>query len=125
MRLFRKLFGKKEKTPEVSGPDGQLVRLHIPLSDGQIGTDEERQRWDDLENLLEKTVLEEGVGDLDGAEIGDGEYTMWLYGRDSAVLAERVKLVCRQQNLPSGCRMYVRHGGIEDDDAPEEIVNLT
>lgn len=125
MKLFRKLFGKKEKTPEVSGPDDQLVRLHIPLSDGDLGTDEERRRWDDLENLLEKTVQSEGIGDLDGNEIGGGEYTMWLYGRDSTVLANRVKSVCRQQNLPTGCRLYVRHGGIDDNDAPEETINLT
>lgn len=121
MSFFKKLFGKKE--PGNHGMDEHLVRVHIPiLSD--MPTTEEFDRYVELEDILGDAAFAAGVGELDGNEVGGGEYTIWLYGKNAAPLAEVVKAELTKHSLPPGSFLFVRHVGTEDKLAREERINL-
>lgn len=121
MSFFKKLFGKKE--PADDGMDQHLVRVHIPiLSD--MPTTEEFDRYVELEDILGEAAEAAEVGELDGNEVGGGEYTIWLYGQSAGPLAAVVKAELAKHSLPTGSFLFVRHGGVEDKMAREERINL-
>lgn len=121
MSFFKKLFGKKEPTDH--GMDEHLVRVHIPIQ-SDMPTTEEFDRYVDLEDILGDAAVATGVGELDGNEVGGGEYTIWLYGKSAAPLAEVVKAELAKHSLPTGSFLFVRHGGVEDETAREERIHL-
>lgn len=125
MSFFKNLFGQKQAPiPKSDGMDLHLVRLHIPVR-GEMGDDDEFDRWVALEDALGEAAEAAGLGELDGNEIGDGEFTIWLYGPDAARLAQLVKEKALDHNLPPGCRLSLRHGGVEDLGAKEESYGIT
>lgn len=99
----------------------QLVRLHIPLKGDSAATDA-LSRYSKLEDDLDAAVKKAGVGELDGNEIGGGEFTIWLYGRDATKLAEVVKSALKGKALPKGCKLFLQHGGVNDSTAKEETI---
>jgi hypothetical protein len=66
-----------------------------------------------------------GVGYCDGNEIGGEEFTIWMYGADAAPLAEFTKTVALDHNPPPGCSLFIRHGGVQDEDAREKSYSIT
>jgi len=101
--------------------DEQLVRLDIPLgsaSDAKKLFDE----YSKLEDELDAAAKKAGVGSLDGNEIGGGSYAIYLYGRDSTKLADVVKSTLKGRALPKGCKLVLRHGGVNDKTAKEETI---
>src|SRR5471030_580178 len=70
--------------------DEQLVRLDIPLC-GASDSKEVFDKYSKLEDVLDAAASKAGVGKLDGNEIGGGEYTIWMYGRDATKLADVIK----------------------------------
>lgn len=101
-----------------------LVRLHIPLAEAMT-TGDEFDRYSDFEDRLDEAAKEAGVGYLDGNEVGGGEYTIWLYGASAQPLADIVRDMVAKENLPTGCTLFVRHGGTSQADALEETLSLT
>ena len=87
-------------------------------------TDEEFDSISKLENILGQAVAQAGVGELDGNEIGGGEFTIWLYGSDAAKLADVVKSTLEGKKLPKGCHLFLRHGGVKDEHAKEETIAI-
>ncbi|MEZ0327264.1 MAG: hypothetical protein ACAH95_15305 [Fimbriimonas sp.] len=116
MGFLNKLFGRKPVEP--SGMEDHLVRVHLPMSEEKL------DRCAELEDLLGERVNAAGVGQLDGNEIGGGEYTIWLYGPQAVPLAEVVRHALEDQDLPAGSTMFMRHGGVNDRTAKEETWNL-
>jgi hypothetical protein len=104
--------------------DVQLVRLHIPL-DGKPATADPFAKYSQLEEVLDAAAKKAGVGSLDGNEIGEGEYTIWLYGPDATKLAEVVKSALKGKALPKGCKLFLRHGGVNDATAKEETIPVS
>jgi len=101
--------------------DEQLVRLHIPLR-GKTSTTEEFDQYSTLEDDLDAAATKAGVGQLDGNEIGEGEYTIWMYGHDATKLADVVKSALKGKALPKGCKLFLRHGGVNDPTSKEETI---
>ncbi len=101
----------------------QLVRLHIPLS-GALPTKKESDQYAKLEDDLNVAAKKAGVGKLDGNEVGDREYTIWMYGRDATKLAEVVKSVVKGRALPKGCKLFLQHGGVDDSTTKHETIAL-
>ena len=81
-------------------------------------------RWAQVEDLLENAVGAAEAGYLDGNEVGEGEYTIWLYGPDADLLSEVVKRTLQTLDLPRECYLMVRRGDVDDDDESEELINL-
>jgi hypothetical protein len=115
-----------EKVPveqQTTSMSEHLVRVHLPLG-ASMPTSDEFDRWSALEDILDNAARKAGVGYLDGNEVGGGEYTIWLYGRDGARLAEVVRDALGRHNLPPGCKLFVRYGGVDDSSAREETIPL-
>ena len=98
----------------------QLVRLHLPFR-GM----EDFDRWAELEERLGDAAERAQTGELDGNEVGEGEYTIWLYGDSAARLAETVRTALVHEQLPPQCYLFVRHGDVSDADAKEETISIS
>lgn len=64
-----------------------MVITHLPLSDDEFGTEEERESVYELEDRLEGAAAAVG-GDHDGHEFGGGEAVLYTYGPDADRLLE-------------------------------------
>jgi hypothetical protein len=89
----------------------QAVIVHVPLSDGKNGTREEFDHLLALEEKLEARILETGVGELDGNEFGQGDFTYFMYGRDADQLFAAVEPLLRSDLRTRKGRAVVRYGG--------------
>ena len=96
------------------------MRLHLPFGDMT-----DFDRWSALEDKLAEAVAAAGVGELDGNEVGQGEYTIWLYGASAPRLAETVKAALAREELPPQCFLFLRHGDVEDEAAKEETIPVS
>jgi len=97
-----------------------LVRIHFPFEDA-----EDFERWNEIEGRLDLLLQGSGLGEHDGNEVGEGEYTIWLYGPDAASLAQFVRNALSSEKLPKECYMFLRFGDVEDESAREETVALS
>lgn len=84
-----------------------LVRLHIPLQ-GNFPTDQEFAKWSRLEAMLGNELELRGLGEVDGNEIGEGEYTIWMYGPEPGPIELVATEYARTQGVPAGARLSVR-----------------
>jgi len=96
----------------------QLVRLHMPTSD------ESRERLSEIENQLAIHFEENPIGEYDGNEIGEGQFTVWLYGADADQLAKEVQKVLGPLSVPTGSFLFLRHGSVEDENAQVQKIPL-
>lgn len=123
MGFLKKLFGKKE--PAVVPQ--HLVRLHIPMPDGEASMEGYLKVSQELASTVESlsnAVTEAGVGELDGDEYGGGEYTIWFYGPDARPIAEVIRNTASFLPHPPGCTIFMRLGDVRDDSAPEVVEPL-
>lgn len=91
------------------GDDGadseQDLLVVLRLSNRQMGTNRERQELEEFADELEAAVVEAGVGEYDGDEIGGGECILFFCGPDIdklvAVLLPHLKRspLCRGGHL--------------------------
>jgi len=121
MSFFKRLFGGKPE-PAPQNPFNQLVRIDIPLAEGAFGLAAERDRWFGLEDDLEEALEGSPLGELDGNEIGEGSYSIYLYAKNAVELADFVRT--RLPAMPPGTTMFLRHGDVEDKNAREETIAL-
>jgi hypothetical protein len=124
MGFLSRLFGGKPKE-EVNSADEHLVQVRIPLHGGEMGDSEEFEDFTAIEDLLGEKADRAGVGYLDGNEVGGNEFTIWLYGPQAMPLAEVVRNALSDQKLPAGTTIYLRYGGMDDEDAREEVWPVT
>lgn len=99
---------KKAQRDKVSE---QAVIVHVPLSDGKHGTKEEFNHLLEFEKKLEARIIEVGVGELDGNEFGQGDFTYFMYGRDADQLFAAVEPLLRSDLFAKKGRVDVRYGG--------------
>ena len=100
----------------------QSVVIHLKLSNSKFGTKEEIAAMGALETQLQKIVADAKVGKLDGNEIGQGEYEIFIYGPDADKLFDVVKPTLNKSPLTNGATVVKQHGG---EGAPEDKVVLT
>jgi len=86
------------------------VQVFIPLSTDGMGTDEDWHWLEELEDQLDDQVNQEQVGELDGNEIGEGEWCLYLYGQNADALAATVLSVLRGWPVPTGSYLLKRYG---------------
>jgi hypothetical protein len=60
------------------------LSIHLKLSDGAAGTKAERDELFTLQEHLERIALRKNVGELDGNEIGEGWFVIYLTGRNAS-----------------------------------------
>jgi hypothetical protein len=91
----------------------QALRVTIPLSDSEFGTDKERERIRALADKLSKTISSTSeIGEFDGDEFGGGICTLYMYGPSASKLFDVVIPVLLQFGLPSGSFIIKGYGGV-------------
>jgi len=83
-----------------AGEQDLLVVLR--LSNRQMGTLRERQEIEAFADQLEAAVLEAGVGEYDGDEIGGGECTLFFCGPDADRLQATLQPLLKRSALCRG-----------------------
>ena len=84
----------------------QAVLVYFPLSDTGFGSAWELEVLGGLGDDLRETVAEAGVGEFDGHDVGEGQYTLYLYGPNADELLDTIEPMLVQVRLlpPSTCR---------------------
>lgn len=85
------------------------VKIILKLS-SQNGTDEELDGLFALENELSSVVEQQGVGEYDGNDIGQGEFTIYLYGADADKLFLAIQPVLQRSSLTRDGYILKRYG---------------
>jgi hypothetical protein len=100
------------------------VIVHIPLSTGQFGTEDERKTLFHVEDRLVSAIDRAGAGEFDGNEFGEGEATFYMYGPDADRLFKAVEPVLRLHPVFRGAYAVKRYGPAVDPASREQRVEL-
>ncbi len=90
------------------------VKVILKLS-SQNGTREELAKIFELEDLISSFIEEHEVGEYDGNEVGQGEFTMYMYGTDADVLFRSIQPVLQRSPLTHGGYAIKRYGPPEEE----------
>jgi hypothetical protein len=90
--------------------DSQAVILHLRLSDGEFGSDEEHDAIHRMIDLLQKAILANGAGELDGDEFGGNECAIYMYGPDAGRLFAAIQPILRDWQALAGGYAIKRFG---------------
>lgn len=85
------------------------VLIHIP-TESEMPTRAEMLRWHGLQRVLERTLNQTGVGELDGDEWGGGECTIYCYGPNADDLWHALRPHVLAAHTPSGTFITKRYG---------------
>ncbi len=88
----------------------QAVLVHFQLSDSGFGAPSELEVLGGLAEDLREVVAEKAVGEYDGHDVGEGQYTLYLYGPDADALFDVIEPVLVQQKWPTNVVAVKRYG---------------
>jgi len=71
------------------------VILHLRLSNGEFGSDEEHDAIHHMTGRLEQAILANDAGEFDGDEFGGNECVLYMYGPDAGRLFSAIQPVLR------------------------------
>ncbi|NTF49087.1 hypothetical protein [Rhizobium rhizogenes] len=96
------------------------VTIHIKLSDNAFGASGETFGLYALEDELEAAVG--NSGELDGHEIGEGFFTMYVYGASPDSLMTKMAAILSRNSIPTGSYVELPDGpsgaGVKRMDIP-------
>jgi hypothetical protein len=113
---------RRKKAPVVA--DDHAVLTHLPLSDDEFGTADEREAVRQLEERIEVAVAKLG-GEHDGNEFGGGEAILYTYGPDADQLFDAIRECLHGLEVRPGAYAIKRYGRADDPDAREDRVALS
>lgn len=96
----------------------QDVLIRLRLSNRQMGRAEEREGIEQLADQLEAAVLEAGVGEYDGDEIGGGEAILFFAGQDADKLLAVLAPLLKRNSYGRTAKATVQRGSDAD---PEDV----
>jgi hypothetical protein len=88
----------------------QAVLVVVRLSDSAFGKPAEREMIEQIEQELQATLADQGVGSFDGDEFGEGCCTIFTYGPNAEDLSSSVFRIISQYSLPPGSYLLKRFG---------------
>ncbi len=94
----------------------QWLTLTIPLSDDEFGTPEENERWQKLQDQIDEVLEGSAIAEVDGNEIGEGEFMIWMITTDPEKAMELISPVVEAANIPESAVFEVRDVSDEDYD---------
>lgn len=100
----------------------QAVLVHLKLSSGKFGEDEERERIEELSNRLNDLVQKADVGELDGDEYGNGECVLFFYGGNADKLYSAMEPTLLLSPLSKGGFAVKQYG--ENSRSKKAKINL-
>ena len=102
----------------------QAVLIHFRLSDGKFGSAEEVGQLMDLERRLAVAIEGAGAGELDGNDVGGGEFVVYAYGADADRLFSVMEPLLRESALARSGFVVKRYGAADDRGAREVRMEL-
>ena len=75
-----------------------------------------------LEDKLEETLAQSGY-DVDGHEIGDGEFVIYTYGKDANEALSLAKVVLKASPFV-WFNITLRYGSVDDKNAEEKYIRM-
>jgi hypothetical protein len=103
---------EREPSDPAAAPEhGVLVRLR--LSNRLLGTAAEREELEHLGDELEAAVLDAGVGEYDGDELGGGECVLFFTGPDADRLYSVLQPLLHRHPLGRHATVTLQYGGGE------------
>ena len=115
------LFRRPKNQP--AAPPDQAVIMHLPLSGGDFGTEDERNAVFALEDRI-ITAVAPIDGDHDGHEFGEGEAVTYTYGTDANKLFDAIRPYLADFPVRPGAYAIKRFGPATDPSSAEERVSL-
>jgi len=122
------IFRVVKRPRVVNAAEEQALIITIPLHSGKTGNAEERnKRLYALEDQLIVAIKESGAGEYDGNEIGEGVFTIYIYGPSAERLFSVVRPILKKFRPPAGSYLIKRYGkpgskqdrvALDDDDVP-------
>ncbi len=109
MSILKRLFGKRQATPEHAGAPAEAVLVYL---DGQGLPDHVYRDHDlaTLEDQLAQAIQDGALGEFDGNEIGPAETTLFMYGPNAELLFARIESTLRGHPLCQNARVVIRYG---------------
>ena len=107
--LWRHLRGRARRAAVRAGSQEQAVLLRLRLPDGQAR--DEAPGIVALEEAIESALREHRAGELDGHDLRDGVWTLYLYGPDANRILESIAEVVREARLDPSSHAIMRFGG--------------
>lgn len=110
-------FSRKKAIPQ------QAVIVHYRLSGDRFGTEVERDAFNGLQSRLETLIRSQGLGELDGDLIGEGEGILYCYSPDADQLFAGIESTLR--TLPfRPAHALIRYGEAADPNAKERRIDF-
>jgi hypothetical protein len=104
------VFKEKKSSRAVDAAGGQALIIKIPLRLEMANADDHNKRLYDLEDRLNAAVKESGAGEYDGNEIGEGFFTVFIYGPSAERLFLVVLPILKEFRPPTGSYLIKRYG---------------
>jgi hypothetical protein len=111
----------------VNASEEQALIITIPLRSGKTGNPDELKRLHVLEDQLNLAIKDSKVGEYDGDEVGEGVFTIYIYGPSAERLFAVVRPILKRFRPPTGSFLIKRYGklgskqdrvAVDSDDAP-------
>ena len=126
--LLALLIFRWVKSPAiVNASEEQALIITIPLRSGKTGNPDELKRLHVLEDQLNLAIKDSKVGEYDGDEVGEGVFTIYIYGPSAERLFAVVRPILKRFRPPTGSFLIKRYGkpgskqdrvAVDSDDAP-------
>jgi hypothetical protein len=107
--FWRHLRGRIRRAAIRAGSQEQALLLRLRLPRSEAG--DETTRIVALEEAIESALRESRAGELDGHDLRDGVWTLYLYGPDANRILESVGAVVRGARLDPSSHAIMRFGG--------------
>jgi len=111
MTFFQKLFGKKRKLRDKE----QWITIYFPLSNGEYGSQDERDSIHRFTNRLDEQIRQSGAGVFDGDEFGNGEGALFMYGPDANKLFSVIEPLLQNWAPLRGGYVIKRYGAADSE----------
>jgi len=121
------IFRVVKRPRVVNAAEEQALIITIPLHSGKQGNADELKRLHALEDQLIVAIKDSRAGEYDGNEIGEGVFTIYIYGPSAERLFSVVRSILREFRPPAGSYTIKRYGkpgskqdrvALDADDAP-------
>ena len=128
--LLTLLIFRSVKFPRiVNASEEQALIITIPLRSGKAGNADELKRLHVLEDQLNLAIKDSKAGQYDGDDVGEGVFTIYIYGPSAERLFAVVRPILKRFRPPTGSFLIKRYGkpgskqdrvAIDSDDAPRK-----
>ena len=104
---------------ETSSDTGSLT-INFKLSDGEFGSEDEREKIRKLTDELDASVTNENLGEYDGDEFGNGECELYFYSKEPEKLYSFIKPILIKHTFLKSAKIDIEN---IDGTNKKEILN--